>query len=123
MSWLFTSCDQSIGASASASVHPLNEAGLISFRLDWLDFHAVKGTFKSLLQHHNSKAIISRHSTFFISHLYMTTGKKNIALSIQTFVSKGMFLLFNTLSRFVIGEGSGTPLQYSCLENPMDGGA
>ena len=21
------------------------------------------------------------------------------------------------------GEGSGTPLQYSCLENPMDGGA
>ena len=22
-----------------------------------------------------------------------------------------------------IGEGSGTPLQYSCLENPMDGGA
>ena len=23
----------------------------------------------------------------------------------------------------VIGEGNGTPLQYSCLENPMDGGA
>ena len=22
-----------------------------------------------------------------------------------------------------VGEGSGTPLQYSCLENPMDGGA
>ena len=22
-----------------------------------------------------------------------------------------------------IGEGNGTPLQYSCLENPMDGGA
>ena len=22
-----------------------------------------------------------------------------------------------------IGEGSGTPRQYSCLENPMDGGA
>ena len=21
------------------------------------------------------------------------------------------------------GEGDGTPLQYSCLENPMDGGA
>ena len=21
------------------------------------------------------------------------------------------------------GEGNGTPLQYSCLENPMDGGA
>ena len=24
---------------------------------------------------------------------------------------------------FAIGEGNGTPLQYSCLENPMDGGA
>ena len=23
----------------------------------------------------------------------------------------------------VLGEGNGTPLQYSCLENPMDGGA
>ena len=23
--------------------------------------------------------------------------------------------------RFVIREGNGTPLQYSCLENPMDG--
>jgi len=22
-----------------------------------------------------------------------------------------------------LGEGDGTPLQYSCLENPMDGGA
>ena len=27
------------------------------------------------------------------------------------------------LSRLVIGEGDGTPLQYSCLENPMDGRA
>ena len=24
---------------------------------------------------------------------------------------------------FCIGEGNGTPLQYACLENPMDGGA
>ena len=29
--------------------------------------------------------------------------------------------LFNMLSRLVMGEGNGTPLQYSCLENPMDG--
>ena len=26
-------------------------------------------------------------------------------------------------SRYIGGEGNGTPLQYSCLENPMDGGA
>ena len=34
-----------------------------------------------------------------------------------------MSLLFNMLSKLVIGEGNGTPLQYSCLENPMDGRA
>ena len=34
-----------------------------------------------------------------------------------------MSLLFNMLSRLVIGECNGTPLQHSCLENPMDGGA
>ena len=46
----------------------------------------------------------SRHSGFFmvqLSHLYMTTGK-TIALTIQTFVSKVMSLLFKKLSRFVI---------------------
>ena len=30
---------------------------------------------------------------------------------------------FNKLTSILIGEGSGTPLQYSCLANPMDGGA
>ena len=57
-----------------------------------------------------------------ISHPYMTTGKA-VALTRWTFVGKATSLLFITLSRFVIGEGNGTPLQYSCLENPMDGGA
>ena len=52
----------------------------------------------------------------------MTTGK-SIALPGWTFVGKVMSLLYNMLSRLVIGEGNGTPLQYSCLENPMDGGA
>ena len=36
-----------------------------------------------------------------LSHLHMTTGK-TIALTIQTFVRKAMFLIFNTLSKFVI---------------------
>ena len=52
----------------------------------------------------------------------MTTGK-TVALTTQTFVGKVMSLLLNMLSRLVIGEGNGKPLQYSCLENPMDGGA
>ena len=52
----------------------------------------------------------------------MTTGK-TIALTRQTFVGKVMSLLLNMLSRLVIGEGSGDPLQCSCLENPTDRGA
>ena len=99
-------------------------SGLISFRMDWLDLFAVQGNLKSLLQHHNSKASILRCSAFFIvelSHPYMTTGKI-IALSRWTFVSRVMSLLFNMLSRLVIGEGNGTPFQHSCLKNPMDGG-
>ena len=112
--------------SFSFSISPSNEhPELISFRIDWLDFLAVQGTLKSLLQHHSSKASILRRSAFFtvqISHPYMTTGK-TIALTRRTFVGKVMSLFFNMLSRLVIEEGNGTPLQYSCLENPMDGGA
>ena len=91
--------------SFSFSISPSNEySGLISFRMDWLDFLAVQGTLKSLLQHHSSKASVLQHTAFFIvqlSHPYMTTGK-SIALTIQTFVSKVMSLLFNMLSRFLI---------------------
>ena len=56
----------------------LNEySGLISFSIDWFDLFADQGTFKSLLQQHNSKASILWHSVFFmvqLSHPYMTTG-------------------------------------------------
>ena len=90
----------------SFSISPSSEySGLISFRMDWLDLLAVQETFKSLLQHHSSKASILGCSAFFMvqfPHLYMTTGK-TIALTRWTFVSKVMSLLFKTLSRFVIG--------------------
>ena len=33
------------------------------------------------------------------------------------------FMILKNSSRNRKGEGNGTPLQYSCLENPMDGGA
>ena len=63
--------------SFSFSISPSNKhSGLISFRMDWLDILAVQGALKSLLQHHNSKASILQHSTFFmiqLSHLHMTT--------------------------------------------------
>ena len=90
MSQLFASGGQSTGASASASVLPMN--GLISFRTDWVDLFAVQEILKSLLQHHSSKTSVLWHSTFFmvqLSHPYMSTGK-TIALTRQTFVGKEM---------------------------------
>ena len=104
MSQVFASGGQSIGASTSV-FSPSNEySGLIFFKIHWFDHFAVQGTLKRLLQHCNSKASILQHSAFLmvqISHPYMTTGK-TIALTIRTFVSQMMSLLFNTLSRFVI---------------------
>ena len=91
--------------SFSFSISPSKEhPGLISFRMDWLDLLAVRGTLKSLLQHHSPKASILRCSAFFIvqlSYPYMTTGK-TIALIRWTFVGKVMSLLFNMLSRLII---------------------
>jgi len=56
--------------SFSFSISPSNEySGLISFRMDWLDFLAVQGILKSLLQHRSSKASILQGSAFFIVQL------------------------------------------------------
>ena len=145
MSQLFTSGGQSIGASGLASAFPVNIQGWFPLGLTGLNSLQSK-ELSSLLQHHSSKASILQCWAFFmvqLSHLYMTTGK-TIALTIQTFVSKVMSLLFNTLSRFSglsagnestcntgdsgsipgsgrsAGEGDGYPLQYSGLENSMD---
>ena len=56
--------------SFSFSIIPSKEiSGLISFRMDWLEFLAVQGTLKSLLQHHSSKASILQRSAFFTVQL------------------------------------------------------
>ena len=102
MSWHYASGGQSIGSSASASVLPMNIQGLFPWGLTSLISLLSKG-LASVLQHYNSKASILQHSVFFmvqLSYQYMTTGK-TIALTIWTFVSKMMSLLFTMLSRFV----------------------
>ena len=84
-------------------------SGLISFRVDCFDLLAVQGTLRRLLQHHYSKASILQHSAFFMAqllHPYRTT-RKTIALTIQTFVSKVMALLFNILSGFGTSKWTG----------------
>ena len=108
--------------SFSFSISTFREySRLISFRMDWLDFLAVQGTLKSLLQHHSSKASILWRSAFFIvllSHAYMTTGK-TMALIRWTFVGKVMSLLLNTLSRLIITFLPGSKhLLISWLQSP-----
>ena len=103
ITWLFTSGDWGTGASASASVFPVNTQGWFPLGMRF-DLLAIQGTLKSPLQHHSSKASILWHSAFFtvqLSHPYKTTGN-TIAFTRWTFVDKVMFLLFNTLSRFVM---------------------
>ena len=98
---LFTSGVQSIGASASVlpvniqSWFPSGLTGLIS-----LLSKGLSRVFNSTVQKH--QFFSAQPSLWPNSHSYMTTGKI-IALTILTFVSKIMYLLFNTLSRFVIG--------------------
>ena len=74
--------------SFSFSISHSNEySRLISFRMDWLDFFAVQGTLKSLLQHRSSKASVLQGSAFFIVQLlypYITT-EETIALTRQNF--------------------------------------
>ena len=81
MSQFFASGGQSIGASASASVLPVNIQRMISFRIDWFHLLSVQGT----LQLNSSKASVLQPSAFFMVQLsdpYMTPGK-NIALTIN----------------------------------------
>ena len=84
--------------SFNFSISLSNEySGLISFRIDWLDLLAVQEILKSLFQYHSSKVSVLQCLACFmvqLSHLYMTT-EKTMALTIRTFVSKVMFLLFN----------------------------
>ena len=92
MSQLFPSGGQSIRASASASVLPMNIQG-------WFPLFSLQS--KGLSKHHSSKASILQHSVFFmvqLLHLHNETTGKTIALTGRTFVDRVMSLLFNTLS-------------------------
>ena len=103
MSRYFASCGQSIGAWPSALVLPMNIQDWFSLGFTGLILLAVQRIYKSLLQNQRSKGSILQHSAFFIvqlSHPYMTIGK-TIALTIQTFVGKVMFLLLNMLSKLL----------------------
>ena len=98
MGQLFASGGQNIGVSASTSVLPVNNQD--SFRMDWLDLLAVQGTFKSLPQHHSSKASILWHSAFLIVQL-LTCLLRNLYASQEAKVRIG----HGTTDWFQIGKG------------------
>ena len=104
VSQLLASGSQSTGASASASVLPMNIKDWFPVGLTGLISLRSKGLSRIF-----SNTIVQKHqffgaSAFFmvqLSHLYMTTGK-TIALTRWIFVGKVMSLLFNMLSSFVM---------------------
>ena len=99
MSQFFASGGQSIGASASTSVLPINIQHW--FPLGWTGWISLQSKGLSRVF---SNTTVQKRSAFFtvrLSHPYTTTGK-SIALTRQAFVSKVMSLLFNMQSRLVI---------------------
>ena len=113
--------NQNTGASAFSNSPSNKYSGLIFFKIDWFHLLAVQGTLRSLLYYQSLKASILQCSAFFMVQLsqpYRTTGK-TIAFTIWTFFSRVIFLLFNTLSRFVIVFlPRSNRLLISCLQSP-----
>ena len=106
----------------SFSISPSNEySGLISFRMDWLDLLAVWGTLESLLQH-QFKSINSSVLSFLYGPSLLSVHDcwKNRNCDYTDIYHHSDILIF---CLGLSGKGNGSPLQYSCLENSMDGGA
>ena len=103
-SWLFAPGGQSIGTSASASLLPMNIQDL--FPLGWTGWISLQS--KGLSRVFSSTTIwkhqffSSQPSLWSNTHICTWLLEKTIALTVQTFVSKMMFLLLNTLSGSVI---------------------
>ena len=106
--------------SCGFRINPSNYySGLVSFGMDWFDDLAVQETLKNLLQHHSSKASILWCSAFFIVQLSHPLGSLVAQLIKESACNVGDLGLIPELGRSP-GEGKGSPLQYSGLENFMD---
>ena len=142
VSRLFTSGGQHIGASASASVLPMNIQGWFPLELIGCIFLLFKGTLKSLLQHHRLRdedILEICWETMWICSTQrrrqwrptpvLSPGKSHGWRSLvgcgpwRRYESDTTEQLHFHFSLSCIGGGNGSPLQCSCLENPRDGGA
>ena len=102
VSLIFPSGSQSTGASALASIHPMIIQGWFPLGLTGLVFLLSKGLSRvSPAEFESISSLVLSFLYVQLSHPNMTTGKTT-ALTLWTFVSKVMSLLFSILSRFVI---------------------
>ena len=120
VSQFFASGGQSIGASASASVLPVNIQDWSP--LGWTGWISLQSKGLSTVF---SNTVAEKHHSLVLSFLYGPTHihtwllKNHIALTIWNFVSKVMSLLFNMLSRLVIAFlPRSNCLLISCLQAP-----
>ena len=110
MSQLFAWGGQSSGVSALASVLPKNTE-------DWTP---LEWTFWISLQSKAEKAMATHSSTLAWKIPWMEEpGRLQSMGSLRVGQDRETSL---SLFTFMIGEGNGNPLQYSCLENPRDRG-
>ena len=120
MSQFFTSGGQSIGASASASVLPMNIQGGFSLG-------SACGLFPSNSQDDvRTLTKIYRHLGWHVNETLVKNWQWRDFITVFClplfWFSSFLILLISSLMS-MSGEGNGNPLQYSCLGNPMDGGA
>ena len=104
------------------SVHGIFQARV----LEWVAISFSRGSSQprgwTLVSH-----IAGRHFTVWAttqgSHHFLIKKLKNYILTCQWFYLRTDDTLVSPALSYALGEGNGTPLPYSCLENPMDGGA
>ena len=99
--------------SFSFNISPSNEhPGLISFRMDWLDFPAVQGFLKSLLQHHRSILQCSAFFIFQLSHNKRSLLFCSVDIIQFSSVNKSCLTLCNSMNRST----PGLPVHYQLPE-------
>ena len=116
ISQLFTSGGQSIGVSASASVLPMNIQDW--FPLGWTGWISLQKSSTTPQMFTSEKQTLLRNR---LSYQY-NGGFPGSSDGKASAYNAGDLGSIPGLGRSP-GEGNGNPLQYSCLENPMDGGA
>ena len=89
--------------SFSFNISPSNEySGLISLKIDWFDLHAVRGTFRSPSPQFESMNSLVLCLFYSLALKTVNDHWEDHSLGYPDFARRVTFLLFNTLSRFVI---------------------